>query len=129
MAARFQHDCDSCVYLTSYQVEGEEQARDFYFCPRCDGGSLIARYGNEGPEYSSAPWNIAEELVLRYHAHNKVHYFEKALALCIGLVQRSIYDRYRSLELKLETTPSPNKEKLSFVRERLWQIQNHYTGY
>lgn len=48
-AARFTHDCDSCVFV------GQHGDHDVWFCPRCDGGSLIARYGNEGSEYASTP--------------------------------------------------------------------------
>ena len=57
--SKWHHDCDECVGLFT---EGGE---DWYVCPRSlGGGSLIARYGDEGPEYWSAPLSILAERVL-----------------------------------------------------------------
>ncbi len=45
---RFQHDCDKCKPL------GEFGAADLYFCEQVIGGpTLIARYSDDGPDYSS----------------------------------------------------------------------------
>ena len=49
MIPRFTHDCDSC------QFKGQFGDFDVWFCARCDGGSWIARYGSDGPEYASYP--------------------------------------------------------------------------
>ena len=49
MRPRFTHDCDGCRFL------GQFERFDLYFCQKCDGGSVIARYGDEGDEYASAP--------------------------------------------------------------------------
>ena len=57
----FKHDCDSCQPLGEYGYPRHESPNtlfDLYYCPRCDEGSFIARYGNEGSEYESAPLNI-----------------------------------------------------------------------
>jgi hypothetical protein len=45
---RYTHDCDTCQYL------GEYEEFDLYYCPRANRGSVIARYGNGGPEYASS---------------------------------------------------------------------------
>lgn len=45
----FAHDCDECIYLGHYEEH------DLYFCPKELGGegTVIARYGGDGPEYAS----------------------------------------------------------------------------
>jgi hypothetical protein len=50
-APRYIHDCQKCQYL------GRFNQFDLYVCmPKKGGrGSLIARFSNEGPEYSSVP--------------------------------------------------------------------------
>jgi hypothetical protein len=40
---------------------------DLYFCERADGGTALARYGNDGPEYSSMMVDYT-----RMHAEEKV---------------------------------------------------------
>jgi hypothetical protein len=42
---RYEHDCSDCVYL------GQFNKYDLYFCPREP--TIIARYSNEGSEYTS----------------------------------------------------------------------------
>lgn len=44
---RFTHDCDDCQSL------GEHGVYDLYYCPKSDEGSIIARYGSKGSEYTS----------------------------------------------------------------------------
>lgn len=48
----FKHDCDRCRFIGAAEYAGT--IADYYHCPGSLGGSLIARYGNEGPEYGSA---------------------------------------------------------------------------
>jgi hypothetical protein len=60
----YQHDCDACRFMgtvaDSY-ARGEAGWVDLYHCPRgvIGGGSLIARYGDEGREYLSSPVEYA----------------------------------------------------------------------
>ena len=67
----WEHDCDRCIFLGTYQMEYKEVSKDFtneadiriamaqhwdlYYCPAMgqDGGSVLARYGHDGPEYTS----------------------------------------------------------------------------
>lgn len=54
---RFTHDCDLCDFL------GHFWRHDVYFCARRPGtmnrhGSWIARFGNDGPDYSSMPSDV-----------------------------------------------------------------------
>lgn len=52
---RYVHDCDRCVYL------GQFERYDLYFADHGgvapgyvpDAATVIARYGNDGPEYTS----------------------------------------------------------------------------
>lgn len=41
------HDCQKCQFLGFYGRD------DLYYCPSLRGGSIIARHGNGGPNYSS----------------------------------------------------------------------------
>jgi hypothetical protein len=45
-APRYTHDCDQCVFLGWYEE------CDLYFCAR-NIVTVIARYGNDGHEYTS----------------------------------------------------------------------------
>ncbi len=61
----FDHDCDRCVFLGRVTKERPEsfhhdilalkwQLFDLYFCKQEVGGpTVIARYGNKGPDYLS----------------------------------------------------------------------------
>lgn len=55
----FEHDCDGCIFLGTYTWK--ERQFDLYFCPNCDEGSVIARFGSDGPEYASAPLAVVEQ--------------------------------------------------------------------
>lgn len=82
---RFTHDCDSCVFLGRYTnpyYALSKQHTDLYYCVRCDGGSMIARYGSEGSEYMSAP--IA---VLLYAGYPSAHPLLEALRRQITIWQ------------------------------------------
>lgn len=49
MYARFTHDCECCKFL------GHRIDHDWYICGDLGGMStLVARYGNDGPEYWSS---------------------------------------------------------------------------
>jgi hypothetical protein len=52
MKPSFTHDCEKCVYIGT--TIGSN-LQDWYFCRGCDGGTLIARYGSDGPDYWSSP--------------------------------------------------------------------------
>lgn len=60
---RYTHDCDACEPL------GEHLEYDLYYCPRCDGGTIIARYGNDGPEYASTMLSIFDVHIDFYTAN------------------------------------------------------------
>lgn len=47
MEPRYQHDCAMCVYL------GQYNEYDLYYCAQAGVPTVIARYGNKGPEYTS----------------------------------------------------------------------------
>lgn len=51
----YRHDCDRCDFLGTWGLfTHEPQVFDLYVCAR-DGkiDTIIARFGNDGPEYSS----------------------------------------------------------------------------
>ena len=44
---QYTHDCDSCTFL------GRFDDLDLYYCPQAGRPTVIARCGNDGPEYTS----------------------------------------------------------------------------
>jgi hypothetical protein len=57
MKPKYQHDCESCKYLgtSKANILNVESECDFYICGNEELRTLIARYGDDGPEYSSTP--------------------------------------------------------------------------
>lgn len=43
----FEHDCETCVFL------GHHDGHDLYYHPSMTMDTLIARYGDDGPDYRS----------------------------------------------------------------------------
>lgn len=56
---RYQHDCDKCQFI------GIDVEYDIYFCKNCDGGTWIARYGDDGYEYASYPMFVLDTITER----------------------------------------------------------------
>lgn len=56
---RYAHDCDGCRFLRPSYLG------DWYYCERCDEGTILCRYSNEGSNYWSCPlghlWYADEE--------------------------------------------------------------------
>ena len=58
MTPRFEHDCDSCVFLGRYRFENDPNKRfdyDLYVCGQGDKSfpTVIARFSDELPDYMS----------------------------------------------------------------------------
>lgn len=45
----FQHDCEECVYIGHYDEH------DLYRCPQMGMPTIVARFGDDGPDYDSGP--------------------------------------------------------------------------
>ena len=64
MTPQFTHDCERCTFLTT------ENEHDLYFCGQRGYPTVIARYGNDGPEYKSglifSKQGIDPELTVAY---------------------------------------------------------------
>lgn len=64
--AVFEHDCDHCTGLGNFSFmdteHGVKRVVDLYFCDNAYGGSYIARFGNEGYEYSSIPAKMISQI-------------------------------------------------------------------
>lgn len=74
---KFTHDCNACQFL------GHFEGHDVYICPS-DMPSIIARYGNEGPEYSSTlvklfQARLKENGIIHRHDGSKVSFRDYAL--------------------------------------------------
>lgn len=57
---RFTHDCDGCTYLGRMECRafGHTQPYDLYACLQGRVGSVVARYGSEGSQYTSMPLDV-----------------------------------------------------------------------
>jgi len=51
MKAKYKHDCKECKFLGQYEFKSE--IYDLYFCEQDGLPTIIARYGDDGPEYIS----------------------------------------------------------------------------
>lgn len=80
MKPHYQHDCDQCVWLGSITFPAPLSTgqapltnADLYYCERCDGGTVIARFSSKGSNYASCPVNIIEQSYLpRLAVHNQM---------------------------------------------------------
>lgn len=54
--ANFQHDCDACQFLGEYE---SDKKYDLY---QTGNGSVLARFGDEGPDYTSMPLSLVPHL-------------------------------------------------------------------
>ncbi len=54
---QFQHDCEKCIYL------GEWQGHDLYWCAQGGRPTVIARWGDDGPNYQSGMIFADRELI------------------------------------------------------------------
>lgn len=87
------HDCDECVHL------GSENSTDYYLH---DSDELIARYGSEGPAYSSLPAKLVASMAGRGDVKPTM---AKALELAVG-------------QGKLKADGSPPVEQAAFAVSR-----------
>lgn len=51
MAPRYTHDCDECCFVGSFHDATDGVDYDLYACPFEP--TVVARYGDEGPDYAS----------------------------------------------------------------------------
>ena len=78
---RFYHDCDRCCFTGHYVAEGREA--DGWFCAGTVlGGSIVLRYGNDGPDYSSVPVVVATN-----YSDEHLHTYKKVLADYAALIK------------------------------------------
>lgn|SRR3990167_8419860 len=54
---RWTHDCKACRFLGRFDyAESPTDPRwhyDLYYCPKSSGGTVLARWGQQGPQYTS----------------------------------------------------------------------------
>jgi len=52
----YKHDCDQCIWVGWVPWrEAQDGYGNMYYCPRCDGGTIVIRYGDEPSDYYSSP--------------------------------------------------------------------------
>lgn len=69
----FEHDCESCIFLGGGSVNGSPEVwYDYYYCERGGRPTVIARYGNDGPDYLSGIYRIIIEPALAEAYHRAV---------------------------------------------------------
>jgi len=65
MTKRFKHDCWNCLFIGT--AVHKDVRYDMYVCTHdgCTIDSVVARYGDDGPDYISGLDNIASNNILR----------------------------------------------------------------
>jgi hypothetical protein len=63
MKPKFKHDCSGCKYLGTAKYDGK--IADWYVCNEgLDlGASIIMRYSDDGPDYTSYPFEIFVRII------------------------------------------------------------------
>lgn len=71
----YEHDCDKCIFLGSWNdlEPSFQKTYDLYFCSQHNLPTVVARYGNDGPDYHSGlnmtsikPLKIAEQIAKNF---------------------------------------------------------------
>lgn len=88
MTPKFTHDCDRCTFL------GTHLGYDVYRCAQCTGPTMVARYGNEGSEYTSGSVEVVADSLGR--GYSVQGYF--AIAICMMMAGEAAF-------LAMEKTP------------------------
>lgn len=73
---RFRHDCSKCTYLGCFE------ASDLYHCLQATGPTVIRRYGDDGPSYTSGIAIADHDPGLREAVHRAR---ERGLVVAIGV--------------------------------------------
>jgi hypothetical protein len=58
-AAVYEHDCHWCVFIGHYA------GYDLYRCSQSGKPTIVARYGNGGPDYRSGPSQVVYDIEVR----------------------------------------------------------------
>lgn len=113
---RFKHDCDSCDFL------GQYNGYDLYFCARADssmGGSVIARYGNDGSNYASSGMSVASSYKLSSETlqqdgleHIRALRVAMLIAFDMGLAGKYRDNHARGYRVLRFANPVPNKNQM-----------------
>ena len=88
---KYLHDCANCKFLGLW-VGSPKDIRDLYICIHKKDASLIARYGNDGSDYWSAPLGVA----MMYMYDPKMEYVHTAF-------KRAIQEKLLTPEMALFT--------------------------
>ena len=57
MKPQFKHDCENCLFI------GIFHDFDVYICLGTEAGSMIARYGDDGPQYASCNVKLIHHII------------------------------------------------------------------
>ena len=86
----YEHDCDNCVYV--FTTHGDTDY-DWYVCPTSaiGGDTVVARYGDGGPNY----WSCPVEMVRRGKFEPAIHYGSDRTSISqMNLMANMVLDYY-----------------------------------
>jgi len=67
------HDCENCTYIATIASKDRAgQVADLYTCANDESRTFIARYGDEGPDYSSLPDFILFNSDVNHHRRHDI---------------------------------------------------------
>lgn len=80
MKPRYDHDCSRCIFLGSTEYKGDHY--DLYTCDQAGFGYTVsARWGDEGPDYTSG---------LEFARHYATERPDHPLAVALRIVQDAV---------------------------------------
>lgn len=80
----WKHDCETCKYIGTYKYKHDDKMYDLYCHQHPDYASLdslVARYGDDGPEYLATPRQLIQAW---YHKDHPLY-----VADCISEAENS----------------------------------------
>lgn len=113
---RYKHDCDGCVFL------GQFDGYDLYYCKRSDedmGGTVIARFGNDGSNYASGGCSIVGTFKLSKD-EMQIDGLQAMRALRVALLiayDRNLIGKYKDAHVKGYRIVRYMQPQYAFIRD------------
>jgi transcriptional regulator with XRE-family HTH domain len=120
-AIHYLHDCTGCILMHSEvgpsPVFSDHRLTplDYYFCSSPSGGSLIIRYGDDGPQYTSYPVDIALSMYDHRDVENELPHLHTAMELARRLGHVPPLQARRNPR-RIRKMVKPNKRKAKYIK-------------
>lgn len=94
---KFQHDCNDCKYLgTFFNL-------DVYLCSKSGRGSIIARFGNDGPDYYSSRISVLLNELINPNNKINIEISDEPIPMIDWIFSEEGLDYYKAWVIALAT--------------------------